>query len=84
MYHPVSTASESSCGEDSRLRLIRTERKKTMVCTCTHRDCYYVFVVKGQKLPDQCPDCGSHSVRPATPDEIAWFLLEHNEEAKAG
>ena len=55
-----------------------------MICTCTHQDCYFVFEINGQSVPDRCPDCGSRTVRPASPDEIAWFYLEHREEAKAG
>lgn len=44
-----------------------------MICTCTHRNCYYVFHVKGSQLPDRCPDCGNRSVRRSTPEEISWF-----------
>ena len=55
-----------------------------MICTCTHRDYYFVFSSKGQSVPERCPDCGAQSVRPATPEEIAWFCREHEKEAKAG
>ncbi len=55
-----------------------------MICTCTHLDCYYVFEVDGRAIPEKCPDCGNPSVRPATPEEAAWFEAEHKEEPKAG
>ena len=55
-----------------------------MICTCTHQDCYYVFYVKGQEAPEKCPDCGKCTVRPAVPEEIAWFYREQREEEKAG
>ena len=55
-----------------------------MICTCTHRDCYFVFKINGHKVPDRCPDCGNHTVHPATPDEIAWFYQVRREEAKSG
>ena len=54
-----------------------------MICACTHRNCYFVFAINGRKTPERCPDCGNLTVRPATPEEIAWFFLEHGE-AKAG
>ena len=55
-----------------------------MICTCTHRNCYFVFKIDGRNAPDRCPDCGNRTVHPATPEEIAWFDKEHREEAKAG
>ena len=54
-----------------------------MICACTHRNCYFVFAIMGRQVPDCCPDCGNHTVRSATPEEIAWFYTEHGE-AKAG
>jgi len=35
-------------------------------------------------VPERCPDCGKKNVRAATPEEIAWYLHEHETEAKAG
>ncbi len=55
-----------------------------MICACTHRDCYFIFEAGGPKQPERCPDCGKRTVRPATPEEIAWFREEHGEPAKAG
>ena len=52
-----------------------------MICTCTHRNCYFVFEVKDQHVPERCPDCGKQLVRAATPEEIAWFFREHRKEA---
>ncbi len=51
-----------------------------MLFACTHRNCYYIFMLDGTKIPDRCPDCGSRSIRPATPEEAAWFYLEHRKE----
>ena len=55
-----------------------------MICACTHRDCYYIFESAAQTPPESCPDCGKHTVRPATPEEIMWYRLECREETKAG
>ncbi len=55
-----------------------------MICTCTHRSCYYIFEIDQAEIPEQCPDCGNPSVRPATPEEAAWFYQEHRENNKAG
>ncbi len=55
-----------------------------MICTCTNQDCYYVFESSGHHVPERCPDCGKRSVRPASPEETAWFYLEHRKEARAG
>ncbi len=55
-----------------------------MICACTHQDCYYIFEVEGSTVPEQCPDCGNRSVRPADPKEVLWFYLEHRKEPKAG
>ena len=55
-----------------------------MICTCTHKNCYFVFHVKGTEVPKHCPDCGNRSVRPATPEEVSWFYREHTSTAKAG
>ena len=52
-----------------------------MICACTHRDCWFIFEAEGGKVPERCPDCGKRSVRPAGPEEIAWFLREHGEKA---
>ena len=54
-----------------------------MICTCDHRDCWFVFETAGNEAPEKCPDCGKRSVRTATEDEILWFFREHGEE-KAG
>ena len=55
-----------------------------MICACTHRDCWYVFEAEGREMPEKCPDCGHRTVRPAAPEEIAWFIREHRETEKAG
>ena len=55
-----------------------------MICTCTHKDCYFVFRIRDARVPARCPDCGHRSVRPSTPEETAWFYLEHGECADAG
>ena len=55
-----------------------------MICTCTHRDCYFVFKIIGRSVPDRCPNCGNRTVHPATPEEITWFYQEHREETRAG
>ena len=55
-----------------------------MIWTCTHQNCYFIFQTAGSAVPDRCPDCGKHSVRSATPEEIAWFFLEQNQESRAG
>ena len=54
-----------------------------MFCSCTHRNCHFIFFMKGNKLPERCPDCGKKEVRAATPEEIAWFCLEHKATAAA-
>ena len=55
-----------------------------MICTCTHKNCYFVFQVNGTAVPVRCPDCGNRSVRVATPEEVSWFYLEHRKSIKAG
>ncbi len=55
-----------------------------MLCACCHRECYYIFIAEGKQVPDRCPDCGKRTVRPATPEEAAWFAREHGEESRAG
>ena len=50
-----------------------------MICTCTHRNCYFTFQMKGTAVPERCPDCGNRSVRAASAEEIAWFRDEHPE-----
>ena len=55
-----------------------------MICTCSQKDCYFVFKFNGRNTPDRCPDCGSRMVHPATPEEIAWFYQEHKDETNAG
>ena len=55
-----------------------------MICACTHRDCWYVFEVKGEQVPERCPDCGKRTVRTAAPEEIAWFIREHRGKKRAG
>ena len=40
-----------------------------MICTC--EKCLYTFCL--HSLPEACPDCGSPSVREATPEEKDWF-----------
>ena len=40
-----------------------------MICTC--EKCLYTFFLNS--LPEACPDCGSPSVREATPEEKDWF-----------
>ncbi len=54
-----------------------------MICTCTHPDCYYIFPMNDEQPPRQCPDCGNPTVRAASPEEIVWFLAEHEKEARA-
>ena len=53
-----------------------------MICSCTHRNCYYVFFMKGNQIPERCPDCGKKNVRAATPEEIARYLHEHHSKTK--
>lgn len=40
-----------------------------MVFSCVH--CHYLFSCVSQ--PEQCPDCGKFTVRPATEDERREF-----------
>ena len=54
-----------------------------MICSCTHRNCHFIFFMKENKLPDRCPDCGKRNIRAATPEEIAWYLHEHGDAANA-
>ena len=60
------------------------KEEKGMICACTHRDCWYVFEVKGEQVPERCPDCGKRTVRTAAPEEIAWFIREHRGKKRAG
>ena len=50
-----------------------------MICACTHRNCYFIFAAAGRNVPERCPDCGKPTVRPASPEETAWFFEEHGE-----
>ena len=54
-----------------------------MICTCTHKDCYFVFYVREARVPARCPDCGHRSVRPATPGEITSFYREHRKRIRS-
>ena len=40
-----------------------------MICTCDK--CLFTFFYNS--LPETCPDCGSPSVREATPEEKDWY-----------
>ncbi len=55
-----------------------------MICSCTHNNCYFIFFVKDNHVPERCPDCGEKNVRTATPEEIAWYCHEHGNDAEAG
>ena len=55
-----------------------------MVCACDHRDCWFIFESREERVPKYCPDCGSRSVRPATEEEAAWFYREPRDAEKAG
>ena len=44
-----------------------------MICTCTHKNCYFVFHVKGTEVPKRCPDCGTPLVKPEA--EARWFCV---------
>ena len=55
------------------------QEEKNMICACTHRNCYFIFAAAGRNVPERCPDCGKPTVRPASPEETAWFYEEHGE-----
>lgn len=53
------------------------------ICICTK--CHYAFLYP--LLPSQCPDCGSHTVRPANEQEKKDYHRDQKilrEEIKAG
>lgn len=42
---------------------------RKMIFACDH--CHFLF--SRTRQPEQCPDCGKYTVRPATEDEQAEF-----------
>ena len=53
-----------------------------MICTCTHKNCYFIFHVKGSQVPDRCPDCGKvHEV--FGPSKAAEMAAAHGIKAVA-